>query len=110
MNFVECESLLESNSPEILALSKSYLDDSDSGNFFLRSCLTLIQKDTVTDMHGLAVYVKVGLLFAWHLFLDKSADSYLYFQLALLYSLSYFFFLCQSPCLYARFLMLFHLT
>ena len=33
-NFVECKSFLESNSPNILALSETNLDDStDSGNF-----------------------------------------------------------------------------
>ena len=44
-------------------------------------------------MHGLAVYVKEGLPIARDLSLENSADSYLCFQLALLYSVSYFFFL-----------------
>ena len=38
-NFVECESFLESNSPDILALCETNLDDSiaiDSGNFSVR--------------------------------------------------------------------------
>ena len=48
-------------------------------------------------MHDLAVYVKEGLCFAWDLSLQDSADSQLYFRLALLHSLSYFFFLYQSP-------------
>ena len=48
-------------------------------------------------MHGLAVYVKEGLPFAWDLSLENSADSYLCFRLALLHSVSYFFFLYQSP-------------
>ena len=48
-------------------------------------------------MHGLAVYVKEGLPLAWDLSLENSADSYLYFQLALLHSVSYFFFLYRSP-------------
>ena len=39
-------------------------------------------------MHGLAVYVKEGVPFAWDLSLENSADSY---------SVSYFFFLHQSP-------------
>ena len=47
-------------------------------------------------MHGLAVYVKEGLPFARDLSLEKSADSYLSFRLALLHSVSYFFFLYQS--------------
>ena len=41
--------------------------------------LPLIQKDSITDMHGVAVYVKEGLSFAWDLSLDNSADSYLCF-------------------------------
>ena len=48
-------------------------------------------------MHGLAVYVKEGLPFARNLSLENSADCYLCFQLALLHSVSYFFFLNQSP-------------
>ena len=50
-------------------------------------------------MHGLAVYVKEGLPFAWDLSLENSADSYLCFRLALLHSVSYFFFLYRSPSL-----------
>ena len=48
-------------------------------------------------MHGIAVYVKEGLPFAWDLSLKNSADSYLCFRFALLHSVSYFFFLYQSP-------------
>ena len=51
-------------------------------------------------MHGLAVYVKEGLPFARDLSLENSADSYLCFQLALLHSVSCFFFLYRSPSLY----------
>ena len=40
--------------------------------------------------------MKEGLTFAQDLFLENSADSYLCFLLALLYSMSYFFFLYQS--------------
>ena len=47
-------------------------------------------------MHGLAVYVKEGLPFAQDLSLENSADSYLCFRLALLHSVSYFFFLYRS--------------
>ena len=48
-------------------------------------------------MHGLAVYVKEGLPFPRNLSLENSADSYLCFRLALLHSVSYFFFLYRSP-------------
>ena len=50
-------------------------------------------------MHGLAVYVKEGLPFAWHLSQQNSTDSCLCFWLALLHSAFYFFFLYQSPLL-----------
>ena len=98
LNFVDCESFLESNSPDILALSETNLDDSiDCGNFSVRGYFPLIQKDSTTHMHGLAVYVKERVLFAQDLSLENSADSYLSFQLALLHSVSYFFFLYRSP-------------
>ena len=79
-NFVDCESFLESNSPDILALCETNLDDSiDSGNFSVRGYLPLIWKDCSTHMHGLAVYIKEELLFARNLSLENSADSYLCF-------------------------------
>ena len=74
------ESFLESNSPEILALSKKNLDDSiDSGNFSVRGYIALIQKDSVIHMHGLVVYVKEELPFAQDLSLENYEDSYLCF-------------------------------
>ena len=97
-NFLDSESFLESNSPDILTLCETNLDASiDSGNFFVRGYLPLIQKDSSTHMHGLAVYVKEGLPFARDLSLENSADSYLCFRLALLHSVFYFFFLYRSP-------------
>ena len=75
-NFVDCESFLESNSPDILALCETNLDDSiDSGNFFVRGYLPLIWKGSSTHMHGLTVYMKEGLPFPWDLSLESSADS-----------------------------------
>ena len=65
----------------------------------MKGYLPLIRKDSSTHMHGLAVYVKEGLPFAWDLSLENSADFYLCFRLALLQSVSYFFFLYQSPSL-----------
>ena len=97
-NFVDCESSHESNSPNILALCETNLDDSiDSGNISVRSYLPLIQKEFSTHMHDLVLYVKEGLPFARDLSLEDTADSYLYFWLALLHSVSYLFFLYQSP-------------
>ena len=73
--------------------------------------LPLIQKDSSTHIHGLAVYVKEGLPFAWDLFLKNSAGSYLCFQLALLHSVSYFFSSIDHLLqLSAWFLAQFHLT
>ena len=86
-NFVDCESFLESNYPDILVLCETNLDDSiDSGNFSVRGHLPLIRKDSSTHMHGLAVYVKEALPFARDLSLENTADSYLCFRLASLYS------------------------
>ena len=61
--------------------------------------LTLIGKDSNTHMHGLAVYVREGVPFARDVSLANSADSYSFFQMALLRSVSYFLFLYQSPSL-----------
>ena len=47
LDFVDCKSFLELNSPEILALCETNLDDSiDPGNF--SGYLSLIQKDSST--------------------------------------------------------------
>ena len=97
-NFVDSESFLESNSPDVLALRETNLDDSiDSGNISLRGYLPLIRKDSTTHMHGLAVYAKEGLPFARDLSVEIPADSYICFRLALVHSVSYFFFLHRSP-------------
>ena len=97
LNFTVCKSFLESNSPNILVLCETNLDEStDSCNFSVRGYLPLIGKNFSTHMHDLAVYVKEGLPFTWELSLKNSADSYLCFWLALLHSVSYFFFLYQS--------------
>ena len=84
MNFVDCQSFLESNSSEILVLCEAdnwmNQDESiDSGNFTVRGYLILIRKDSSTHMHGLAVYVKEGLSLAWDLSLQNSAGFYLCF-------------------------------
>ena len=83
--------------PLAFLLSETNLDDSiDSHNFSMTGYLPLIWKDSSTHMHGLAVYVKEWLPSAWDLSLEKSADSYLWFRLVLLHSVSCFFFLYRS--------------
>ena len=43
LNFIECESILESSTPDILSLNERNLDDSsDSGDFSVRGYLPLI--------------------------------------------------------------------
>ena len=79
-SFTVCESFLESNSPDILALCETNLDDTiDSGNFPVTCYLPLIRKDSSTHMHGVTVYVKERLSLAWNSSLENSADSYLCF-------------------------------
>ena len=79
MNFVECESFFESNSPDIVALREANLGDSvDSSNFSVRGYLLLIWKNSSTNIHGLAVYVKEGLPFARDLSLENSADPIIF--------------------------------
>ena len=97
-NFVECQSFLKSNSPDLLALCKTNLDDTiDSGNFCVKGYLLLAPKDSIIHMHGLAVYMKEGLPFAQDLPLESCVDSYLCFWLALPHSVSYFLFLYRPP-------------
>ena len=109
-NFFDCKSSLESNSPDILALCQTNLDDSiDSGHFSVRGYLPLIWKDSCAHMHSLTVYMKKGLPFPQDISLEKPSYSYLCFQLDLLHSVSYFFFLYQSLLhLCAWFFILFH--
>ena len=107
-NFVECESFLESNSPDIFALCETNLDDSiDSANFSVRDYLSLIRKDSITHMHGLAIYMKEGLPLARDLSPENSADSYLCFSFTQCFTS--FSFNNHLLCCYAQFLILFHL-
>ena len=99
-NFVDCESFLESNSPDILALCETNLDDSiDSGNFYVRGYLPLIRKDSSTHIHGPTVYVKEGLPFAQDLSLENFPVSNFFLigftslSVLLLFPLSITFFL-----------------
>ena len=110
-NFVDFESFLESNSPDILALCETNLNDLiDSGNFSARGYPPLIQKDSSTHMHGLAVYVKEGLPFAQYLSLENSSDSYVFDLLYFTQCHTSFSSIDHLLQLCAQFLILFHLT
>ena len=105
LNFVDCESFLESNSPDILALCETNLDNSiDSDNFSVRGYLNLIWKNSSTHMHGLAAYVKEGLPFTWDLSLENSADSYVSNWLYFTWCITSFSSINHLLCHYARFL------
>ena len=106
-NFVDCETFLESNSPDILALRETNLDDSiDSGNFSVTGYLPLIKKDSSTHMHGLAVYVKEGLPFARDLslelcrFLLMFSTCFTSLSVLLLFPLSITFFVIMHSFLF----------
>ena len=104
-NFVNCESFLESNSPDILALCETNLDYSiDSVIFSVRGYLPLILKYSATHarstiMDCLTVYVKGGLAFSRGLNLEKLCRFLLMFSTGFTSSVSFFLFLCQSPFL-----------
>ena len=98
-NFADCKFFLDSNSPDILAQSETKLDDSiDFGHLSLRLS-SFNSKEFWYSCAWSHIYVKEGLPFALDLSLENSANSYLCFQLALLHSVSYFFFLYWSPSL-----------
>ena len=74
-NFFDCQSSLESNSPDILALCETKLDGSnDSGNFSVRGHLPLMQKDSST-----CSLCERRASFARNLSVENSADSYFFF-------------------------------
>ena len=102
LNFDNCESFFVSNSPVILAPCETNLDDSiNSGNFSVRGYRPLIRKDFST--HGLVSQFMWRKDFLLHgTYLKKTLKTYLCFWLVLLHSVSYFFFLYQSPSLSLR--------
>ena len=59
LNFFDCESFLESNSPDVLALCEKKLDDSIGyGKIYVRGYLPLIQKYSITHMPGSATLLE----------------------------------------------------
>ena len=91
-NFVECESFLESNSPDSLSVWDKLGWLNWFWQFLGEGLSPLIWKDSSTHIHGLAVFVFSLLPFARE---DNSACSYVCFWLGLL-SVSYFLFLYRS--------------
>ena len=99
LNFGDCESFLEWNSPDILALCEINLDDSiDSGNFSVRRYLPLIRKDSNTHAWSCSLCERMT-SFCRELISRKLCRFLLCFRLALVHSLSYFFSLYRSPSL-----------
>ena len=90
-NSVDCKFFLESNSPDILALCETTLDDSiDSGNFSKKRYLPLIRKDSTTLMHGLVDSLLHGTQ-------PQKTPHILTYVSDWIYSASVFFCLYQSP-------------
>ena len=75
-NFIESETFVESNLPDVLAPYETNLDDSiDSEKFSVRGYLPLIRNDSVTHMDGLTVYLKDGK----HIILDWNSEIVCFF-------------------------------
>ena len=65
-NFFAREPFLESSSPDILGLCGTNLENPMGfSNFSVRGYLPLAQKDSLTHMSGLTVYLKEGLCFVY---------------------------------------------
>ena len=69
-----------------------------------------LMRHSITHMHGLAVYVKEGVPFAWNLSLENSTDSYVFDWLYYTQFLMSFSSIESLLCLYAQFFSLFHPT
>ena len=97
-NFVECESFLELNSPDIPGLCEKKLDDSiDSWQYVCEGLSSFNPKGFCHSYTGSCTLCEGRTLFCKGLTIRKLFDSYLSFQMALLHSVCYFFFLYQSP-------------
>ena len=70
-NLLHCESCLETNLSDILALCETNLEDTvDSNSFIVKGYLSLIRKDSSVHVHCLVVFVKEGLPFAREISLE----------------------------------------
>ena len=66
------------------------LDGSINSSYFsVRGYFPLIRNDSIAHMHGHVDFVNEGLSFPQDVSLENSDDSYLYFRLALLHSMSF---------------------
>ena len=98
LNSVDCESFLESNSPDILALYETNLDEwIDSGNFSVRGYLPLIQKDSST--HPLSCSLYEGRTSFCTGFISRKLCRFLLFLIGFTSLSVLLFFLYQSPSL-----------
>ena len=63
---MSCELFLESSTLDILGLCETNVENPIGfSNFSVRDYLALVQKDSLTHMFGLTVYVKEGLSFTY---------------------------------------------
>ena len=86
------------SSPDIFALSESNLNPTiRSEDFSVSGYLPIIRKDSQTNMHGLAVYVRESLPASRQVNLEDPNQPFMCFRLSLLHSTSYIFFLYRSP-------------
>ena len=109
-NFVDCESFLESNSPDILALCETNLDDSIDSDFSVRGYLPLIQKDSGTYMVSQFMLKKDFLVHGTYLWKTLQILPYVFDLLYFTQCLTSFSSIDQLLRLSAQFLILFHLT
>ena len=111
-NFVDWESFLGSNSPHILALCETSLDDSsDSGNFSVRVYLPLIRKDSsIICMVSQFMWKKHFLLHGTYLWKTLPILIYVFDWLYFTQCLTSFSSIDHLLQLCARVLILFHLT
>ena len=95
-NFVECESLVKSNPPDILALCETNLDDSiDSGNFSVKVFFSSFNPKEFCYSYAWFCSLCEGKTSLCMGVISRK-HSYLCFQMALLHSVPYFFFLYPS--------------
>ena len=86
-NLLGCESFLESNSFNILALFETNLKEPiNTSNISVTGYLSLFRKDSVIHMHDMDLYTNEGRPFVLDLSLEYSEYSYSFFRLTLLHS------------------------